>query len=94
MIKKKIHVSKSIIVIISLALTSFTIPFFSSLCMAALIAFALKPLQKKWLQKKLNLSKTLSVYLILFFMLLGAFPFILSFLRMFSLSEYIFLMIF
>jgi len=48
--------------------------------MAALVAFALKPLQKKWLQRKLNLSKTLSVYLILLLIILASAPFILSFL--------------
>jgi len=48
--------------------------------MAAVVAFALKPLQRKWLQKKLKLSKTLSVYLLLTLIVLASAPFILSFL--------------
>jgi predicted PurR-regulated permease PerM len=72
--------SKNIIFATGFVLLIFAYPFFSWLCMAAVVAFALKPLQRKWLQKKLKLSKTLSVYLLLSLIVLASAPFILSFL--------------
>jgi len=72
--------SKNIILVLGLTLLVFAYPFFSWICMAAIVAFALKPLQRKWLQKKLKLSKTLSVYLLLSLIVLATAPFILSFL--------------
>ena len=72
--------SKNIVLAIGFSLLIFALPFFSWLCMAAVVAFALKPLQRKWLQKKLKLSKTLSVYLLLTLIVLASAPFILSFL--------------
>jgi len=77
---KRLINSQNIIFSIGLSLLLFAYPFFAWISMAAIVAFALKPLQKKWLQKKLNLSKTLSVYILLSLIVLASAPFILSFL--------------
>jgi predicted PurR-regulated permease PerM len=55
-------------------------PFFTSILFAAIVAFSLRPVQKELLEKRYNFSHSLSVYSVLFLMLLFLTPFVLSFL--------------
>lgn len=65
-------------------LLTICLPFFSAIVLAGVFAFALHPFKVKYLNRKLGISKVLSVYLVVGSLLLCSLPFFLSFVQMFQ----------